>query len=187
MRGRARVLKSRRAYRGQILEVRVDRVLEPGGVRAVREVVVHRGSVVVLPVFADGRVVLIRQYRHAAGQALWELVAGSIEPGESPLRAGQRELLEETGYRARKFAPLLDFFPSPGFLTEKMHLVRATGLTKSRARPEADERIRVKLFTRKELVRLLRGKRICDAKTLVGILWLFHQPEPRPAVRGRAK
>jgi ADP-ribose diphosphatase len=187
MGGRARVLKSRRAYRGRILEVRVDKVVEPGGVRTSREMVVHRGSVVVLPVFADGRVLLIRQYRHPAGRALWELVAGSIEPGETTLRAAARELLAETGFRAKAFKPLFDFFSSPGFLTEKMYLIRASGLRESEAHPEADERIHVQLFTPQELIRLLRSKRLRDAKTLVGILWLLGQPQARQAVKSRAK
>jgi ADP-ribose diphosphatase len=187
MRERGQILESRRAYQGKILEVKVDKVLEPGGVRTLREVVVHRGSVVVMPVFADDRVLLIRQYRHPARQALWELVAGSIETGESPLRAAKRELAEETGFRAKAFKPVFEFFSSPGFLTEKMYLIRASGLTKSHAHPEADERIRVQTFTRPELIRLLGGKRIRDAKTLIGILWHFGQPQARQAVKNRAK
>ncbi|PYV19119.1 MAG: hypothetical protein DMG21_02800 [Acidobacteria bacterium] len=184
---RGRILKSQWAFRGRVLDVRVDRVLEPGGVRAVREVVVHPGSVVVLPVFADGRALLIRQYRHPAGQALWELVAGSIEPGENALAAAARELREETGYRAKSFTPILDFFSSPGFLTERMYLVQASGLTRSQAHPEADERIRAKVFRQRELVRLLTSKRIRDGKTLVGILWLLGRFPARHAVDIRVK
>ncbi len=187
MHGRARILESRRVYQGRVLDVRVDRVIEPGEVRAVREVVVHRGSVVVLATLADGRVLLIRQYRHPAEQALWELVAGSIEPGETALAAAERELLEETGYRAKRFTPLLEFFSSPGFLTEKMYLIQASRLTHSPAQPEADERIRARLFTRRELVRMLRGKRIRDGKTLVGLLWLLGRIPLRHVTNRKAK
>jgi ADP-ribose diphosphatase len=187
MRGRARIVESRRVYQGRILDVQVDRVVEPGGVLARREVVVHRGSVVVLPILADGRVLLIRQYRHPAKQALWELVAGSIEPGEAALAAAERELQEETGYRAKRLTPLLDFFPSPGFLTEKMYLIQASGLTRSQARPEADERIRARLFTRRELVPMLRSKKIRDGKTLVGLLWLLGPKRVRQPLDRKAK
>src|SRR5947208_5887280 len=187
MRGRARILESRRVYQGRVLDLRVDRVIEPGEVRAIREVVVHRGSVAVLATLADGRVLLIRQYRHPAKQALWELVAGSIEPGETALAAAERELLEETGYRGKRFTPLLEFFPSPGFLTEKMFLIQASGLTPSPAQPEADERIRARLFTRRGLVRMLRAKRIRDGKTLVGLLWLLGRIPLRHVINRKEK
>ena len=99
------------------------------GLRATREVVTHPGSVVVLPVLDDGRVVLIRQYRHATRQYLWELVAGRIDAGETPKRAAARELLEETGYRAKRYSVFLDVFPTPGFLEERMFILLAEGLT----------------------------------------------------------
>jgi ADP-ribose pyrophosphatase len=140
---RLRVLRSETLYRGRVLTLRLDEVIEPGGVEARRELVVHPGSVVVLPLLADGRVVLVRQFRYAARQSLWELVAGSLESRENVLAAARRELLEETGYRARTVRRLLSFYPSPGFLTERMHLVQARGLTPGRAQPEADEKIEV--------------------------------------------
>ena len=103
-------------------------MIEPGGVKATREVVCHRGSVVVLPRLDDGRVLLVRQFRYAAGKSLWELVAGGIELGETPAAAARRELLEETGYRARTLRPLFHFYASPGFLSERMFLFEARGL-----------------------------------------------------------
>ena len=114
-------------------------------------------------------------------------MAGSIEPGENALAAAARELREETGYRAKSFTPILDFFSSPGFLTERMYLVQASGLTRSQAHPEADERIRAKVFRQRELVRLLTSKRIRDGKTLVGILWLLGRFPARHAVDIRVK
>jgi ADP-ribose pyrophosphatase len=175
-----RVLKSKTIFKGKLVTLKVDQVTEPGGVRAAREVVCHPGSVVVLPSLPDGRVVLVRQFRYAAGQSLWELVAGGIEPGETPRQAARREMIEETGYRCSHLTPLLEFFPSPGVLTEKMHLVRATGLTAAEAHPESDERIRVGLFTMRQVGEMLRSGKIKDGKTLVGLYWfLYHVQLPR--------
>jgi len=126
---RARVLKSETMYAGPVFGVRKDRVVEPGGVTVIRDVVTHSGSVVLLPLFDDGRVLLVRQYRHAVGTYLWELVAGRIEPRESPLAAAKRELLEETGYTARRFRKLLEIYPSPGYVSERMLVYSAEGLT----------------------------------------------------------
>ncbi len=169
----SRILKSKVVFKGKLLEVRTDEVVEPGGIRAVREIVRHPGSVVVLPRLADGRVVLVEQFRHAAGRPLWELVAGGLELGENLRAAARRELLEETGYRASRLRRILSFFPSPGILSEKMHLFEATGLRRGQAQPECDERIRVRHFTLRELRRLIESGRIADAKTLVGLLWLL--------------
>jgi ADP-ribose pyrophosphatase len=163
-------------FRGRVFRVRRDWVEEPA-VRgraarpaAMREIVDHAGSVVVLPVFPDGRILLVRQYRHAAEGFLWELVAGHIEPNERPRTAARRELREETGYEARRFERLLTFFPTPGFLTEQMHLYRATGLNPGASRPEEDEEFEVRVFTRRELERMLRQRKLRDGKSLVGVL-----------------
>lgn len=169
----SRTLSSKTVFKGRRVEVRVDRVREPGGVEARRELVCHPGSVVVLPILADGRVLLVRQFRYAAGQSLWELVAGGLEPGERPLRAAARELAEETGYRARRLERVLSFYPSPGILNEQMHLVAARGLTKGEAAPEPDERIRARAFSVGELRRMARAGRIKDGKTLAGLFWLL--------------
>lgn len=170
---RFRIVRSETVYSGRVLTLKLDEIVEPGGVRARRELVVHPGSVVVLPLLADGRVVLVRQFRYAARQSLWELVAGSLEPRESVLAAGRRELLEETGYRARTMRRLLSFYPSPGFLTERMHLVQARGLTPGPPQLEVDERIEVGRFTRTEIRRMVSSCTIQDAKTLVAMLMLL--------------
>jgi ADP-ribose diphosphatase len=173
MRSKAKVLRSKTLYEGRVVRLKIDRVIEPGGVTVDREVVLHPGSVVVLPHLDDGRIVLVRQFRYAAGKSLWELVAGGLEPNETPLEAARRELQEETGYDARILRPLLSFYPTPGFVSERMHLVEASDLFRSQASPDADERIRVGRFTREHLFNMLRQRRIEDAKTLVGLLWLF--------------
>lgn len=171
MPSKARLLSSKTLFHGRVFEVKRDRIVEPGSIVATREVVEHPGSVVILPLLSNGHVVLVRQFRYPARAFLWELVAGSMESGESVVRAARRELLEETGYRARRIKPLLSFYPSPGFLTERMHLVEARDLTLFQANPEPDERIEVKAFSKSQIQKLLREKKIRDGKTLVGLLW----------------
>lgn len=171
MRQNVRVLSSKNLYNGRVVHLKVDKVIEPGGVKATREVVEHRGSVVIIPRLPGGRILLVRQFRYAAGKRLWELVAGSMEAGESIVRAARRELLEETGYRAHSVKRLLSFYSSPGFLTEQMHLVEASDLSRSTAQPEADERIQVGEFSRSQIDKLLLEKKIVDGKTLAGLLW----------------
>jgi ADP-ribose pyrophosphatase len=168
----ARTIQSKTIYRGRIVELKVDRVIEPGGVETTREVVCHPGSVVVLPHLPDGRLILVRQYRYAVKESLWELVAGGMERGETPRQSARRELLEEAGYRARVLKPLVEFYPSPGILSEKMHLVEAWDLTPGKGQPDVDERIEVGVFSLEEIVKMARSKKIRDGKTLVGILWL---------------
>jgi ADP-ribose pyrophosphatase len=170
---KARILRSKIIYRGPVFGIRRDELLEPGGVRTTREVITHSGSVVVLPVLADGRVLLIRQYRHAARAFLWELVAGRIDEGESPRKAAARELIEETGYRAKRFRIFLDFFPSPGFLEERMFVLLADGLTEGIAQPEEDEKIESQAYDRKELEQMIQKRIIRDGKTLAGLLYYF--------------
>ena len=172
------VLSSKSVYRGRIVQLRVDRVEEPGGVVAEREIVDHAGSVVVLPVLSNGQVLLVRQYRHAVRERLWELVAGGIKERETPRRAAARELREETGYQARAWKSLFAFYPSPGFLSERMFLVEARGLCRAQSKPEPDEFIEVGAFSRNELRALIRQGRIKDGKTLVGLLWLFGRNRP---------
>jgi len=182
-RKKARVLRSRLLYHGGIFQVRQDVVREPRpgrqqlGRAVVREMVEHRGSVVVLPVLPDGRILLVRQYRHAAGGFLWELVAGGIGEGELPVAAAKRELAEETGYAAGRLERLASYFPTPGFLSEVMHVFRATGLRAGRARPEEDESLEVRAFRRPELERMLRRKKLRDGKTILGVL--LHWAEKR--------
>jgi ADP-ribose pyrophosphatase len=170
---KARILKSEIIYEGKAFGVRRDELIEPTGVRTTREVVTHPGSVVVLPVLPDGRIVMVRQYRHATRQYLWELVAGRMEPGENPKKGAQRELIEETGYRATKFRVFLDVFPTPGFLEERMYILLAEGVSAGEAAPEEDEKIVVTPFTRKQLERMMRTGKLKDAKSIAGLLFYF--------------
>ncbi len=158
-------------YEGPIFGVRRDKVLEPGGLETTRELVTHPGSVVVLPVLKDGRILMIQQYRHATRQHLWELVAGRIDEGESPKQAGARELIEETGYRAKKLEVFLDVFPTPGFLEERMYILLATNLTEGEAQPEFDEKIISHAYKVNELKKMMQSGELRDAKSIAGILY----------------
>jgi ADP-ribose pyrophosphatase len=182
----AHVLSSRMSYQGPVFSVTTDQVEEPGGVRARRDVVRHSGSIVVLAVDDEAKagrkggllVLLERQYRHAAQSMMWELPAGRIDDGETALTAAKRELLEETGYRARQWKRILHFYPSPGFLDETMTIYLARGLQPGTAQPEADEKIAIKFFTLPEAEKMALDGRIRDAKTITGILWLAQMPRP---------
>jgi ADP-ribose pyrophosphatase len=165
------VLSSHVVYQGKVFGIRRDEVIEPTGVRTTREMITHPGSVVVLPVLPDGRILLIQQYRYAARQFLWELVAGRMDEGETPIEGAARELKEETGYRAKRLKIFVEFFPTPGFLEEKMYLLLAEGLTPGKAEPEEDEKIIARAYTHKQLEEMLRKGKLRDAKTIAGILY----------------
>jgi ADP-ribose diphosphatase len=170
-----KLLESKTAFEGPVFHVTSDRVKEPEGVIVRRDVVRHGGSVVILVVdgeSSDPRVLLERQYRYAAGKYLWELPAGSLDPGETPLAGAKRELLEETGYRAKKWSRALFFYPSPGFVDETMTIYLARGLTPGPSRPEADEFITWKMTPLLQVLKMVRSGKIQDGKTIAGVLWL---------------
>ena len=178
---KARVLTSKVVYRGPVFWVTTEHMIEPGGVRVRRDVVRHSGSVVILAVDehrSQPHVLLERQYRHAAGDYLWELPAGRIDKGENPLAAAKRELLEETGYTAARWKRILNFYASPGFVNETMNLYLARGLRAGIAQPEADEMIQQRMVPLSTAVRWVLRRTIRDAKTISGVLWLSHQRNP---------
>jgi ADP-ribose pyrophosphatase len=165
-----KLLSSKLRYRSPIFSVTEDEAIEPDGLRIKRAIVRHGSSAVMMPVDAKGRVLLVRQFRLAAGASLWELPAGRVDPGETVLAAARRELVEETGYRARTWQKLLSFYASPGFVSEKMTIFLATGLTAGQATPMEDERIECRWFTFREIDRMIQSGRIVDGKTLIGCL-----------------
>jgi ADP-ribose pyrophosphatase len=171
IKGRAKVLKSDILYTGKVFRLQRDTVIEPGGVQVERDIVVHPGSVVVLPIFQDGRVLLIRQYRHSVGEFLWELVAGRKEPNENPVVAARRELLEETGYTAKRIRKLLRVIPTPGFVNEWMWIFAAEKLLEGAAQPEEDEKITPRKFTLKQVDSMIERGTLRDAKSIVGLLY----------------
>ncbi len=169
------ILKSKLAYKGKVFSVYTEQVREPNGVEATRDVVRHNGSVVILAVDetsnpADPLVVIERQFRHAADQYLLELPAGRVEARESVLASAKRELIEETGYRAKKWTKLVRYYASPGFVGEWMEIYLATGIKAGVAEPEDDERIEVRLVPLSELVKMCAAGEIHDGKTIIGAM-----------------
>lgn len=164
----AETLSSQTVYKGKVFDIRVDEIRE-GYVRYKREIVVHKGSAVVIPVFDDGTVALVRQYRHAAGKYLLEACAGTLNAGEDPLEGARRELEEEIGVSAGNIGKLCEFWVSPGFLTEKMHLFLATDLAETAQNLESDEILTVERHPIDDLEQMVENGEIEDAKTIIAI------------------
>jgi ADP-ribose pyrophosphatase len=173
---KAKVLDSKTAYKGDVFWVSKDTIVEPGGSEArTRDVIRHNGSVVILAVDArsdpaDPGILIERQYRHAAGQFLLELPAGRIEPGEAPLAAAKRELIEETGFRAKRWSRLVKYFASPGFLAEHMQVFLAEDIREGIAQPEEDEKIALQFIPLSRLLGMIQAGRILDGKTILSVL-----------------
>ena len=167
-----KVLSSRVSYEGPLFRVLTDELREPTGKKVTRDIIRHNGSVVVLALEKskskkDPLVLIERQFRHAAQQYLYEVPAGTIDPGEDHLEAAKRELLEETGYQARKWTQLLQYFASPGFLGEWMQVFLAEDLTPGPASPEEDESLELQFIPLSELLRLIGAGKIRDGKTII--------------------
>ena len=174
--GKATLISSKLAYKGKVFSVYTDTVKEPCGFRNTRDVIRHNGSIVILAVDEsknpnDPEIILERQYRHAARQILLELPAGRIEPGEAPLAAAKREMIEETGYRAKRWMHLTKYFASPGFLGETMSIYLARDIREGAAQPEADEQIEVVRIRLSEVLAMIAADKIHDGKTLIGVLF----------------
>jgi len=168
-----KITSSREVYRCKLFRVSEDRAVDrKTGFRIQRSVVRHAGSAVMMAVDERGRILLVRQYRLPAGRYLWELPAGRLDPGERPLQAARRELLEETGYGARSWTNLTSFWVSPGYVQERMTIFLATDLTAGEASPMEDERIETRWFTAREVERMIRTGRLEDAKTMIGFFML---------------
>ncbi|HEX4576421.1 MAG TPA: NUDIX hydrolase [Edaphobacter sp.] len=170
-----RLISSKLAYKGKVFSVFTDKVEEPGGNINIRDVIRHNGSVVMLAVDEsknpnDPDIIFERQYRHAAGQFLIELPAGRVEPHESALAAAKRELIEETGYRAKRWTLLTKYFASPGFLAEWMQIYLARDIRDGAAAPEPDENIEVFRLTLSQALALVTANKIHDGKTLIGLM-----------------
>jgi ADP-ribose pyrophosphatase len=171
----ATVLSSKVVFSGPLFRVLRDKLIEPGGHRNERDVIRHNGSVVILALDnskskKDPWIVMERQYRHAANRFLWELPAGKIDGGEDPLAAAQRELAEETGYKAKKWRRLVEYYASPGFLGESMKVFVAEGLEAGDARPEEDEEIELRLVKMSDVLKMIEKGAIMDGKTLTSVL-----------------
>jgi len=176
----AKILDSQVAFEGPLFRVMRDHILEPGGRESRRDVIRHNGSVVILAIDhgkhrpgkhkKDPWIVVERQYRHAAGQYLWELPAGKLDAGEAPVDGAKRELAEETGYSAQKWSELVEYYASPGFLGESMKVFLAEGLVAGDAHPEEDEHIDFRLVKLSDLLQMVDKGKIIDGKTLTTVL-----------------
>jgi ADP-ribose pyrophosphatase len=164
------VLSSEVKYRGRAFDVRVDEVVIRPGITSRLDIVDHPNAVTVLPLDAAGNVWFIRQYRHAAGQALLELPAGTLKPQEDPLPAANRELQEEIGMRAAQLEPIAEFYLAPGYSTEKMYVFLATGLSASALDQDEDEDITIEKVPLERVLALVEGGALVDAKSLVAVL-----------------
>ncbi len=176
----AELVSSQVVFECPLFKVRHDTIVEPGGKRAERDVIRHNGSVVILALDnskskKDPWVVIERQYRHAANQFLWELPAGKLDAGEEPVAGAQRELEEETGYKAKKWRPLVEYYASPGFLGEAMKVFLAEGLIAGDAHPEEDEQIELRLVRLSDLIRMIEKGAILDGKTITSVLLYARQ------------
>jgi ADP-ribose pyrophosphatase len=165
-----KITSTKEVYSCGLFRVTEDEAEDRTGWKMKRSVVRHHGSAVMMAVDVKNRVMLVRQYRLPAGQYLWELPAGKMDEGETTLQAARRELIEETGLRAKTWKKLTSFFPSPGYVEEKMTIYLATDLTQGEAQPMEDERIETRWFTKKELRDLIASNKILDAKTMIGFL-----------------
>lgn len=172
-----KTISSKKIYQGRILTLREDTVSLPGGLEGKREIVSHPGAVAVVVETPSG-IVLVRQYRKPLEEALWEIPAGKLEPGEDPQLAAERETYEETGYRAGKLKLLTCLYTSPGFADERIYLYSAEELTCGQAHPDPDEFLEVGVFSREKLQELILAGELRDAKTVAGLL-LYFAKEPR--------
>lgn len=162
-------LSSESLYKGKVFDIRIDEIRD-GDVEYKREIVVHKGSAVIIPVFDDDTVALVRQYRHAAGKHLLEICAGTLNGGEDPKRGAERELEEEIGVTAAKIEKLTEFYVSPGFLTEKMFVFLATDLTEVGQKLEEDELLTIERHPFPHLFEMIRNGGIEDAKSIAGLI-----------------
>lgn len=165
-----KVISSQQVFDGDLIQVKVDTVLFPNGNQRTRETAQHPGAVAILPVLPDGRMVLVRQYRYAVGRPLLEVPAGTLDSGESPEACALRELAEETGYRSTNLRKLCQFYCSPGWADEILHVFVATDLVSGASSPEEDEDLELVEIAPDDVQRLIAQGEIADAKTIVSLL-----------------
>ena len=167
------IIKEKDIYRGRLFRVRNAR-LSYGGYTFWRETVIHPGAAAIVPVITGHKVILVRQFRYATKREIWEIPAGTLDKNEIPLQCARRELAEETGYSAKVFKKLAMFYPCPGYSSEIIYLYEACNLTKTDGQEQdIDENIKIRLFSRPEIIKLIRRGKIIDAKTIIGLMiWL---------------
>jgi ADP-ribose pyrophosphatase len=165
-----RVEREREIYRGRVFRLVEKDLRLPNGRRTRFSIIEHPGAVAIVPVFDDGDVMLIRQFRPSLGREIYEIPAGTLEEGENPLQTARREIVEETGYRARRWSRLGEFYTAPGFCNERLHVYAARGLEPARAEGDADEMIRPARVPFRRAIEMIRKGIIRDAKSIAGLL-----------------
>jgi ADP-ribose pyrophosphatase len=161
--------------KGKFLHFRQDEVMLSSGKKTVRDTVLHPGAVAIAALTGEGEIIFVRQYRYPIGQVCYEIPAGKLETGEDPLETAQRELEEETGYKAAKWEKLASFFTAPGFSNEVIHLYRAEGLEATGPHPDPDEIIEFEKIPLSRACAMLNTGEIKDAKSIIGLLWLMKE------------
>lgn len=164
-----KVISTEKIYKGKVFDVSIAEI-QDGDVEYKREIVEHKGSAVIVPVFADKTVALVRQYRHAAGEYLLEIPAGTLNKGEDPKEGARRELEEEIGVTSDNIEKLTEFYVSPGFLTEKMFVYLATDLQAGQQNLEDDELLTIEKLTFPDAFEKIKNNEIQDAKTIIGLI-----------------
>jgi ADP-ribose pyrophosphatase len=172
-------LSTRTVFRGRVLTVRVDRVRLPGGHETDLEVIEHPGSVVIVPMDSAGRVLFVRQFRHAIGRELLELPAGTLHPGEDPAVCAGRELREETGQAASEWIPLGEFYPAPGTSAEYMYAFAASGLRVDPLPADEDEDLSLEPLPMADVRRMIAEGAFHDAKTIAALALYFSRDSSR--------
>jgi ADP-ribose pyrophosphatase len=162
-------------YKGKVFRLSKERLTLPNGVTAELEIIRHPGAAAIVPLLDDHRVVMIKQYRHAVGQFIWEVPAGTLNPGESPIECARRELPEEVGYRAHSFRALGEIFPVPGYSDEHIHIFVATGLIPDRQNLDEDEVLDVKPIPLEEALEMVKRGEVRDAKTIIALYFTMLQ------------
>ncbi len=169
------IINSNTVYRGKIINLRLDTVIDADNHESIREIVEHSHCIAVVAIDENDRVLLVRQFREAIGKTLLEIPAGGIESGEEPAQAMQRELREETGYQANHICKMGGFYSSPGYSTEYLHLYLATGLQEAPLYAEDTSEIELIRIPIQEISRLIASGEISDAKSIAGLLFILKQ------------
>jgi ADP-ribose pyrophosphatase len=168
-----RVEAEKELFQGRIIRLVERKLVLPNGRRTTFHIVEHPGAVAIVPVHANGDVVLLRQFRPTIGMEIYEIPAGTIEKGEGPLATAKREIVEETGFKAKRWDKIADFYTAPGFCDERIHVYVARDLTPAKADGDDDEILRPVRMTIDAALKLIRTRRIRDAKTIAGLM-LYH-------------
>lgn len=168
-----KTIKSETIFNGKIIQLKLLKVKLPNKKYTHREIVSHPGAVAIVPILPNNQIVFVRQYRKAVEEILLEIPAGTLNKAESPLACAKRELIEETGFTARSFKKILDFYPSPGYCNERIHIYKAIGLTKVGGLQETDEFIKIITLPITKVKKLIRLGKIKDAKTLIALSYFI--------------